>query len=229
MIYKLDPFYPGFPDPEEAEPEGIIAIGGDLSPARLINAYCCGIFPWFNDNEPILWWSLDPRMVLFPDEFRYSKSLQRTVRSGKYEVRIDTRFEQTMRHCGTVDRSRQGQDGTWITESMVKAYVHLHQLGLAHSFETYYQGEMVGGLYGVSLGPFFFGESMFHTMADASKVAFVRLVQFALEHHFRLIDAQQESAHLASLGARPIPRSDYLMELNAIRADNTIQGNWGQP
>ena len=147
----------------------------------------------------------------------------------KYEVRIDTRFEHTMRHCGTVDRSRQGQDGTWITESMVKAYVHLHQLGLAHSFETYYQGEMVGGLYGVSLGPFFFGESMFHTMADASKVAFVRLVQFALEHHFRLIDAQQESAHLASLGARPIPRSDYLMELNAIRADNTIQGNWGQP
>ena len=228
MIYQLDPQYPGFPDPEEAEPEGIIAIGGDLSPVRLINAYCCGIFPWFNDGEPILWWSLDPRMVLFPDEFRYSKSLQRTVRSGKYEVRIDTCFEQTMRNCGTVDRSRQGQEGTWITESMVKAYVCLHQLGLAHSFETYYQGEMVGGLYGVSIGPFFFGESMFHTMTDASKVAFVRLVQFAREHHFRLIDAQQESAHLASLGARPIPRSEYLTELNAICSDNTVQGNWGQ-
>lgn len=229
MIYQLDPLYPGFPNPEEAEPEGIIAIGGDLSPARLINAYCSGIFPWFNEDEPILWWSLDPRMVLFPDEFRYSKSLQRTVRSGKYEVRIDTSFEQVMRHCGTVDRSKQGQNGTWITEEMVEAYVRLHQLGLAHSFETYYQGEMVGGLYGVSLGPFFFGESMFHTMTDASKVAFVRLVQFAREHHFRLIDAQQESTHLASLGARPIPRSEYLTELNAIGDDNTILGNWGQP
>ena len=229
MIYQLDPHYPGFPNPEEAEPEGIIAIGGDLSPARLINAYCSGIFPWFNEDEPILWWSLDPRMVLFPDEFRYSKSLQRTVRSGKYEVRIDTSFEQVMRHCSTVDRSKQGQNGTWITEEMVEAYVRLHQLGLAHSFETYYQGEMVGGLYGVSLGPFFFGESMFHTMTDASKVAFVRLVQFAREHHFRLIDAQQESTHLASLGARPIPRSEYLTELNAIGDDNTILGNWGQP
>ena len=229
MIYQLDPHYPGFPNPEEAEPEGIIAIGGDLSPARLINAYCSGIFPWFNEDEPILWWSLDPRMVLFPDEFRYSKSLQRTVRSGKYEVRIDTSFEQVMRHCSNVDRSKQGQSGTWITEEMVEAYVRLHQLGLAHSFETYYQGEMVGGLYGVSLGPFFFGESMFHTMTDASKVAFVRLVQFAREHHFRLIDAQQESTHLASLGARPIPRSEYLTELNAIGDDNTILGNWGQP
>ena len=229
MIYQLDPHYPGFPNPEEAEPEGIIAIGGDLSPARLINAYCSGIFPWFNEDEPILWWSLDPRMVLFPDEFRYSKSLQRTVRSGKYEVRIDTSFEQVMRHCSNVDRSKQGQNGTWITEEMVEAYVRLHQLGLAHSFETYYQGEMVGGLYGVSLGPFFFGESMFHTMTDASKVAFVRLVQFAREHHFRLIDAQQESTHLASLGARPIPRSEYLTELNAIGDDNTILGNWGQP
>lgn len=228
MIYQLDPLYPGFPNPEEAEPEGIIAIGGDLSPARLINAYCSGIFPWFNEDEPILWWSLNPRMVLFPDEFRYSKSLQRTVRSGKYEVRIDTSFEQVMRHCSTVDRSKQGQSGTWITEEMVEAYVRLHQLGLAHSFETYYQGEMVGGLYGVSLGPFFFGESMFHTMTDASKVAFVRLVQFAREHHFRLIDAQQESTHLASLGARPIPRSEYLTELNAICSDNTVQGNWGQ-
>lgn len=228
MIYQLDPYYPGFPNPEEAEPDGIIAIGGDLSPARLINAYCCGIFPWFNDDEPILWWSLDPRMVLYPDEFRYSKSLRRVVKSGKYEVRIDTQFEQVMRHCAHVDRSAQGQSGTWITEGMVDAYVLLHQLGLAHSFETYYQGTLVGGLYGVSLGPFFFGESMFHTMTDASKVAFVRLVQFAQEHHFRLIDAQQETSHLATLGARPIARSEYLTALNAICAENTLQGNWGQ-
>ena len=226
MIYQLDPHYPGFPDPEEAEPDGIIAIGGDLSPMRLINAYCCGIFPWFNENDPILWWSLDPRMVLFPEEFRYSKSLRRIIKSGKFQVRIDTQFEAVMRHCAHVDRSAQGQTGTWITEEMVEAYVCLHHLGIAHSFETYYQGTLVGGLYGVSLGPFFFGESMFHTMTDASKVAFVRLVQFCTEHHFRLIDAQQETPHLASLGARPIPRSEYLVELNAIRSDNTLQGNW---
>ena len=228
MIYQLDPHYPGFPDPEEAEPDGIIAIGGDLSPERLINAYCCGIFPWFNEDDPILWWSLDPRMVLYPDEFRYSKSLHRVVKSGKYEVRIDTQFEQVMRHCAHVDRTAQGQTGTWITEEMVEAYVRLHQLGLAHSFETYYHETLVGGLYGVSLGPFFFGESMFHTMPDTSKVAFVRLVQFAHEHHFRLIDAQQETPHLASLGARPIPRSEYLTELNIIRADNTLLGCWTQ-
>ena len=174
-----------------------------------------------------MWWSLDPRMVLYPDEFRYSKSLRRVVKSGKYEVRIDTQFEQTMRHCAHVDRTAQGQTGTWITNEMVQAYVRLHQLGLAHSFETYYHDTLVGGLYGVSLGPFFFGESMFHTMPDASKVAFVRLVQFCTDHHFRLIDAQQETPHLASLGAHTIPRSEYLVELNAIRADNTLQGNWG--
>ena len=228
MIYELDPRYPGFPNPEESEPDGLIAIGGDLSAARLINAYCCGIFPWYDEESPLLWWSLDPRMVLFPDEFRCSKSLHRVVQSGRFEVRIDTLFEETMRSCAAVDRTAQGQHGTWITEEMVQAYVCLHRLGLAHSFETYCQGRLVGGLYGVSIGPFFFGESMFHTMTDASKVAMVRLVQFCHDHHFRLIDAQQETAYLASLGARPIPRSDYLTELNAIRADNTLQGNWGE-
>lgn len=227
MIYLLDNTDLSFPDPEEAEPEGILAVGGDLSPARLINAYRNGIFPWFNDGDPILWWSPNPRMVLFPNEFRYSKSLQRVVRSGKYQVRIDTNFKETIRHCSTTDRSRQGQKGTWITKSMTKAYVRLHELGLAHSFETYCDSVLVGGLYGVSLGPFFFGESMFHIMPDASKVAFVRLVEFCTDHHFRLIDAQQETPHLASLGARAIPRSEYLTALNVIRPDNTLQGNWG--
>ena len=228
MIYRLDPDYPGFPNPEEAEPDGLLAIGGDLSAPRLINAYCCGIFPWFSDGEPIMWWSLDPRMVLFPDEFRYSKSLRRVVSSGKYEVRIDQQFEEVMRHCANVSRIKQHQYGTWITESMIEAYVRLHRLGLAHSFETYHDGNLVGGLYGLSLGPFFFGESMFHTMTDASKVAFVRLVEFCKAHGFRLIDAQQETEHLSSLGARPIPRSEYLKELNAIRAVNTLQGNWSE-
>lgn len=226
MIYRLDPDYPGFPDPEEAEPEGLIAVGGDLEPLRLINAYACGIFPWFSEDDPIMWWSLDPRMVLFLDEFRYSKSLQRVVRSGKFEVRIDSQFELTMRSCAHVDRTAQGQAGTWITEEMVQAYVRLHELGFAHSFETYSEGKLVGGLYGVSLGPFFFGESMFHTVSDASKVAFVRLVEFCRRHHFRLIDAQQETAHLASLGARPIPRSQYLDMLAEIDSANTLIGNW---
>ena len=175
-----------------------------------------------------MWWSLDPRMVLFPDEFRYSKSLRRVVSSGKYEVRIDQQFEEVMRHCANVSRIEQHQYGTWITESMIEAYVRLHRLGLAHSFETYHDGNLVGGLYGLSLGPFFFGESMFHTMTDASKVAFVRLVEFCKAHGFRLIDAQQETEHLSSLGARPIPRGEYLKELNAIRAVNTLQGNWSE-
>ena len=228
MIYLLDPSSIAFPNPENAESNGLLAMGGDLSPSRLINAYANGIFPWFSEGEPLLWWSLNPRMVLFPDEFRYSKSLRRVVQSGRFEVRIDTCFEDVMRSCATVDRTAQGQDGTWITEDMVTAYVRLHWMGLAHSFETFYQGRLVGGLYGVSLGPFFFGESMFHTMTDASKVAFVRLVEFCKAHGFRLIDAQQETTHLSSLGARPIPRSDYLEELNAIQSDNTLRGKWNE-
>ncbi|MBO4599308.1 MAG: leucyl/phenylalanyl-tRNA--protein transferase [Bacteroidales bacterium] len=224
MIYELDPTFPGFPNPEEAEPDGLIAIGGDLSPERLIQAYINGIFPWYSEGEPLLWWSLDPRMVLFPDEFLCSKSLRRVVNSHKFEVRIDTAFEQVMRGCANA--LREGQEGTWITEEMVSAYMRLHQLGFAHSFETYFQGRLVGGLYGVSLGRFFFGESMFHTVTDASKVAFVRLVQFAQEHHFRLIDAQQETLHLASLGARPIPRRQFLSLLATLDPATTLRGRW---
>lgn len=225
MLYQLDPDYFGFPDPNEAEPEGIIAIGGDLKPERLLNAYASGIFPWYNPGEEILWWSLDPRMVLFIDDFRYSKSLRRVVKSGKYEVRIDTNFRQVIIHCAVIQR--EDQDGTWITDEMMEAYCRLHELGFAHSFETYYEGELVGGLYGVSLGQFFFGESMFHTMTDASKVAFVRLVEFCCDNHFLLIDAQQETPHLASLGAKPIPRQEFLKLLDTIDLDKTLRGKWG--
>ena len=225
MLYQLDPDYFGFPDPNEAEPEGIIAIGGDLKPERLLNAYASGIFPWYNPGEEILWWSLDPRMVLFIDDFRYSKSLHRVVKSGKYEVRIDTNFRQVIIHCAVIQR--EDQDGTWITDEMMEAYCRLHELGFAHSFETYYEGELVGGLYGVSLGQFFFGESMFHTMTDASKVAFVRLVEFCRDNHFLLIDAQQETPHLASLGAKPIPRQEFLKILDTIDFDKTLRGKWG--
>lgn len=225
MLYQLDPDYFGFPDPNEAEPEGIIAIGGDLKPERLLNAYASGIFPWYNPGEEILWWSLDPRMVLFIDDFRYSKSLRRVVKSGKYEVRIDTNFRQVIILCAVIQR--EDQDGTWITDEMMEAYCRLHKLGFAHSFETYYEGELVGGLYGVSLGQFFFGESMFHTMTDASKVAFVRLVEFCRDNHFLLIDAQQETPHLASLGAKPIPRQEFLKILDTIDFDKTLRGKWG--
>ncbi len=225
MLYQLDPDYFGFPDPNEAEPEGIIAIGGDLKPERLLNAYASGIFPWYNPGEEILWWSLDPRMVLFIDDFRYSKSLHRVVKSGKYEVRIDTNFRQVIIHCAVIQS--EDQDGTWITDEMMEAYCRLHELGFAHSFEAYYEGELVGGLYGVSLGQFFFGESMFHTMTDASKVAFVRLVEFCRDNHFLLIDAQQETPHLASLGAKPIPRQEFLKILDTIDFDKTLRGKWG--
>lgn len=226
MIYELDPDYPGFPDPEEAEPDGLVAIGGDLTPQRLINAYCQGLFPWYSEGEPIMWWSLDPRMVLFPDEFRCSKTLRRLVRSGRFEVRIDTCFEEVMHQCAQVER--EGQDGTWITSEMIAAYVQLHQLGLAHSFETFREGHLVGGLYGVSVGQIFCGESMFHIETDASKVAMVRLVEFCRQHNFRLIDAQQETSHLASLGARPIKRADYLAILGSLDFSKTLLGSWSE-
>ncbi len=224
MIFILDPNDFSFPDPNLAEPEGIIAVGGDLNPIRLLNAYASGIFPWYNPGQMILWWSLDHRMVLFPDEFRYSRSLCRVVKSGKFEVRTDTAFRQVMHHCATTKRS--DQDGTWITSEMLEAYCRLHDMGYAHSFETYHQGKLVGGLYGVSLGQAFFGESMFHTMTDASKVAFVRLVEFCRDHRFSLIDAQQQTPHLASLGARPIPRKQYLDILYSLDYAKTLCGSW---
>lgn len=224
MIYRLDPEYVGFPNPEEAEPEGLIAIGGDLKPKRLLEAYCSGIFPWYNEGEPILWWSLDPRMVLPVADFQPRKSLQRVVRSGRFEVRIDTCFEEVMRSCGST--VREGQDGTWVTEEMVEAYVQLHKMGFAHSFETFLDGELVGGLYGESIGDWFFGESMFHLVSDASKVAFCRMIDFCRMHGLRMVDAQQETKHLFSLGARPIPRSDYLQQLYAMPQDRTLRYYW---
>lgn len=224
MFFQLDDTEPYFPDPNLAQDDGLIAIGGDLSPQRLVNAYASGIFPWYNEGEPLLWWSLDPRMILFPDDFRCSKSLQRTLLSHKFEVRIDTAFRQVMESCGRTPRP--DQDGTWITQEMIEAYVRLHELGLAHSFETYKDGELVGGLYGVSLGDLFFGESMFHTVTDASKVAFARLMEYCNLHGFRLIDAQQPTPHLASLGAKPIPRKDYLALLEPTDWNHTLQHSW---
>lgn len=224
-IFQLNDDDCSFPSATMANKDGLLAFGGDLSPERLIVAYANGIFPWSNENEPLLWWSLDPRLVMRPGEMRVSKSLRHTLRSGLFEIRIDTDFEGVIKHCAMM--RREGQSGTWITDEMVEAYVQLHRIGLAHSFETYCDGELVGGLYGVALGKLFCGESMFHTMSDASKVAFHRLHEFLLAHGFKLIDCQQETKHLVSLGAYAVDRQDYLDEIRQLVVEPTLKGNWG--
>jgi len=199
-----------FPDPSRAGPEGLVAIGGDLSPARLLDAYRRGIFPWPFDEEdmPMLWWSPDPRFVLFPDELHVSRSLRQRIRSGRYTFAMDTAFEQVVESCAAVPRG--AQEGTWITREMVEAYVRLFELGHAHSAEAWRDGRLVGGLYGVRLARVFFGESMFALESDASKVALVHLVTQLKADGVTLIDCQQETAHLATLGARPLPRHEFL-------------------
>ena len=225
FLYELNEDDCFFPPADRADEQGLLAIGGDLSPQRLIVAYANGIFPWYSEGEPLLWWSLDPRLIIRPGEMKVSKSLRHTLKSGKFEVRIDTNFREVMLHCA--ETPRKDQDGTWILDEIVEAYCHLHELGLAHSFETYLAGELVGGLYGVSLGKAFFGESMFHTETDASKVAFHALHQFLQSHDFKLIDCQQETSHLMSLGAYAIPRSQFLGELKILTNEATLVGNWG--
>ena len=199
---------PVFPRPELAEPDGLLAVGGDLSPSRILQAYASGIFPWYSENQPILWWSPNPRMVLFPEEFKRHKNLRRLVRSGEFKVTMDMDFAGVIEACGKA--GRKGQEGTWITKEMQEAYIRLFELGYAHSVECRLDENLVGGLYGVVLGKIFFGESMFYHVTDASKVALWHLVDFLLENDFKLIDAQQDTPHLRSLGARLIPRKEFL-------------------
>jgi leucyl/phenylalanyl-tRNA--protein transferase len=204
-----------FPEVERAlaEPNGLLAAGADLSPPRLLDAYRNGIFPWFADDQPILWWSPDPRMVLFPAELKVSRSLARTMRNARFEVRADTAFDEVVEGCR---QPRRREFGTWITDAMADAYAALHRAGFAHSVETWLDGELVGGLYGVALGRAFFGESMFTRVSDASKVAFVALVR-QLEHwDFGVIDCQMNTAHLASFGAREIPRAEFTRRLREL-------------
>jgi leucyl/phenylalanyl-tRNA--protein transferase len=189
-----------------ASPNGLLCAGGDLSPGRLVEAYRHGIFPWFSKGDPILWWSPDPRMVLFPGELKVSRSLGKTLARGTYETRIDSAFRQVMEACAA---PRDGHAGTWIVPEMIDAYVRLHELGFAHCVESWREGELAGGLYGVALGKVFFGESMFSRASDASKVALVRLVERLRAADYRVIDCQQATAHLASLGAREIPRATF--------------------
>ena len=194
-----------------ANPNGLLAIGGELSPERLLHGYSQGIFPWFSEGDPILWWSPDPRMVLFPDELKISKSLQKRLKHA--EVRVDGDFRAVIQACAEAPRA--GQNGTWILPEMVEAYCELHRLGHAHSVEVWQGSELVGGLYGVALGKMFFGESMFHRATDASKIALVHLVK----QGYGMIDCQMHTPHLASLGAREITRQEFADKLRELVHD----------
>jgi len=207
-----------------AEPNGLLAAGGDLSPGRLVAAYARGIFPWYSEGQPILWWSPDPRMVLRVDEFRVSRSLRRRVQSGTFETRIDTAFRDVVVACAHTPRP--GQGGTWITQAMVDAYCELHRLGYAHSVESWRDGALAGGLYGVAVGRVFFGESMFARATDASKVALAALVALLQRLGVPLVDCQQETAHLASFGARPVPRAEFARALAELIHSTAPPPGW---
>jgi leucyl/phenylalanyl-tRNA--protein transferase len=214
-----------FPPIEQAlrEPEGLLAAGADLSPARLLDAYSHGIFPWFNAGDPVLWWSPDPRMVLFPAELKVSRSLRKTLKKDLYEIRTDTAFRRVMESCAA---PRQGQSGTWISPYMIAAYCRLHELGHVHSVEAWSGGELVGGLYGVAIGRVFFGESMFARAPDASKIALVHLTRQLQRWGFGMIDCQMSTPHLASLGAREIPRAEFGQRLAELVNYPDIVGRW---
>ena len=214
-----------FPSVETAlrEPDGLLAMGGDLSPVRLLNAYSQGIFPWYSRGEPILWWSPDPRMVLVPEEVVISRSLRKRLRRRDFEVRTDSAFADVMRACA---EPREGQAGTWITDEMASAYATLHRAGHAHSVETWIDGRLAGGLYGVSIGRIFFGESMFSRATDASKVALAHLARQLERWRFGLIDCQMSTPHLESLGAREIARNEFVRALSDLVNYPTRTGAW---
>ena len=205
------------------EPNGLLAVGGCLSATRLLNAYRQGIFPWYNDDEPILWWSPDPRLVLFPEQLIISQSLRKTLRKQKFTVTIDKAFAQVITACA---QPRAEESGTWISSDIENAYTQLHRLGCAHSAEAWLEGELVGGLYGVAIGQVFFGESMFHKATDASKVAFATLVEKLESWDYQLIDCQVHSAHLASLGAINLSRNDFKTQLDQYCEQPASQLAW---
>jgi leucyl/phenylalanyl-tRNA--protein transferase len=208
-----------FPPVEEAE-DGLVGIGGDLSSERLLLAYSNGIFPWFENDEEILWWSPDPRMVLFPEKFKISKSLRQSIRNKGFELKIDFDFESVIHACSQIQRPEG--EGTWITPGMHQAYMELYHKGYAHSFEIYQNDRLVGGLYGVSLGKAFFGESMFSKVSDASKVALYHLINFAKQNNFLFIDAQVETEHLKRMGAENISRTQFISLLRKSQQSKPI-------
>ncbi|MDR0775320.1 MAG: leucyl/phenylalanyl-tRNA--protein transferase [Azonexus sp.] len=225
MIPCLAPFDP-FPPIASAQADmgGLLAVGGDLSAPRLLDAYRRGIFPWGTIEGQPLWYSPDPRMVLFPEEFRLSRSLRRTLRGGAFSARFDSDFAGVIAGCA--EAPRPGQEGTWITPEMMAAYCRLHELGWAHSVEVHAEGELVGGLYGLAIGRMFYGESMFARRRDASKVAFAHLIRQLSSQQIALIDCQMRTEHLASLGGREIPRAEFLARLQTLTADAAAHGPW---
>jgi len=225
-MYLLDENEISFPHPSLSNEDGVLAFGGDLSPQRLLFAYENGIFPWFNEGEPIVWWSPDPRFVLYPEDLKVSKSMRPYFNQGKFQVTFDTVFQDVIENCKL--SSRSGQEGTWITDDMVSAYVKLNELGFAHSVEVWNNEVLVGGLYGISLGKCFFGESMFQKKSNASKFGFITLVRKLKSIGFNLIDAQTPTKHLESLGAINIPRKDFLEILEKNKKEKTLRGNWNE-
>ncbi|MBS94290.1 MAG: leucyl/phenylalanyl-tRNA--protein transferase [Chromatiales bacterium] len=216
-----------FPDPATAgialgAPEGLLAIGGDLSPERLLAAYRTGLFPWFNNDQPILWWSPDPRAVIFPSRFHMSRSLSRTLRNDRWQYSLNHSFDNVIRRCG----GKRGEHGTWLTPDMITAYCEMHRLGYAHSVESWYDGEIAGGIYGIRLGKIFFGESMFSARENGSKVALSALVNICLESDIRLIDCQVESSHLHTLGMQEIDRDEFLQILRECVPGETALPDW---
>nr|WP_321257025.1 leucyl/phenylalanyl-tRNA--protein transferase [uncultured Pseudodesulfovibrio sp.] len=222
-IYRLfdDPV---FPDPEEADPDGLLAVGGDLSPQRLLTAYANGIFPWYGDDSPILWWSTNPRLVVFPEEFHMPRSLRRVLNRGTFTFTMDTRFNSVIRRCACCPRPEQ--EGSWIVDDMIEAYTMLHELGYAHSVEAWQGDDLVGGLYGVSLGSVFYGESMFYHVPDASKAAFAVLVDQLKKWDFSLIDCQQTTHHLLRFGARELQRYQFLQMIREGMERPSREGQW---
>ncbi len=215
---------PVFPPPHFADEDGLLAVGGCLSAERLLEAYSKGIFPWYVESSPILWWSPDPRLVLFPEELKISRSLKQTIKKGVFKITTDMAFDEVIISCA--ETHRKGLDGTWLTAEMIRAYTMLHKLGYAHSVESWREGKLAGGLYGIAIGGAFFGESMFTKMSNASKVAFVELVQKLKAWGFVVIDCQVVTKHLVSLGARTIPRSLFLKTLKY--AIEKKPAKWGE-
>ncbi len=222
-VYKLSSAL-AFPHPELADEQGILAVGGDLTPERLLLAYEHGIFPWFNPNDPVVWWSPPQRMVLDPSSLKVSKSMKKALKDDRFRVTMDSAFESVILACA--ETPRPGQEGTWITDDMMKAYTDLHKLGFAHSVESWDGEKLVGGLYGISLGRAFFGESMFSHTTEASKIALYHLNQFAKSKDFHFIDCQVHTAHLESLGASEIPRTTFLAMLEKALAYPDLRGKW---
>ena len=222
-VYQLPETGISFPDPYDAEPDGLLAVGGELTPHRIVAAYCSGIFPWYNEDSPLLWWSPDPRCILLPEEFHLPRSLARVLKAGTFTFTLDAAFRQVITACSG---PRGDYDGTWLVPEMIEAYTNLHQLGLAHSVEAWCDGELAGGLYGISLGSVFFGESMFFHRPNASKAALAYLVSQLQAASFTLIDCQQQTDNLMRFGAKPVPRAEFMRILAEGLNAPLRRGSW---